>query len=197
MPNNQTNKNSTLILKISKKLFWKYGLRKVSVEEICKEAGISKMTFYRNFKNKNEVAKLIMEELATISKQEFDDILNQDINFPNKISKLLEIKKEYSKKISYELVKDIYHPSCSELKAILEQNRSKQLKALRTFFRQGQKDGWVNKKLSIDFILYMMEDIGKKIEDEKLIAMYKNPSKLILHLTEIFFYGIAENNQKK
>ncbi|RKY44359.1 MAG: TetR/AcrR family transcriptional regulator, partial [Candidatus Neomarinimicrobiota bacterium] len=35
------------IVETGKKLFYRYGIKKVSVEEICKEAGVSKATFYK------------------------------------------------------------------------------------------------------------------------------------------------------
>ena len=40
------------ILTKGKELFWKYGIKRVAIEEICKQAHVSKMTFYKYFKNK-------------------------------------------------------------------------------------------------------------------------------------------------
>ena len=45
------------ILLAAKELFWKFGFKRVSVEEVCKEAQVSKMTFYKHFKNKIELVK--------------------------------------------------------------------------------------------------------------------------------------------
>jgi AcrR family transcriptional regulator len=35
------------IASTAEKLFMKFGIRRVSVEEICREASVSKMTFYK------------------------------------------------------------------------------------------------------------------------------------------------------
>ncbi len=40
----KSNPKRELILSTGKDLFWKFGFRRVTIEEICKEAGISKMT---------------------------------------------------------------------------------------------------------------------------------------------------------
>ena len=40
------------IVKIGKDLFYKYGIKRVSVEEICAKANVSKMTFYKFYNNK-------------------------------------------------------------------------------------------------------------------------------------------------
>ena len=54
MANNISSKKYQDIKKKGKELFWKYGTKRVTVEEICREAGVSKMTYYKFFKNKNE-----------------------------------------------------------------------------------------------------------------------------------------------
>ena len=64
MIDSKKSKSFISIQKSAKTLFWKYGMARVTVEEICREAGVSKMTFYRNFKNKNEVAKQVLIHLA-------------------------------------------------------------------------------------------------------------------------------------
>ena len=45
-----------ILFSTAKNLFFKFGLRRVSVEEICIKASVSKMTFYRNFNNKEHIA---------------------------------------------------------------------------------------------------------------------------------------------
>ncbi|NOZ62096.1 MAG: TetR/AcrR family transcriptional regulator, partial [Calditrichaeota bacterium] len=44
-------------------LFFRYGIRRVTVEEICRTAGVSKMTFYKYFKNKIDLVKKLMEKI--------------------------------------------------------------------------------------------------------------------------------------
>jgi AcrR family transcriptional regulator len=55
------SKKEVAILKAGREFFWKYGFRKVTVDEICKAAGVSKMTFYRYFKDKATLAKTIFD----------------------------------------------------------------------------------------------------------------------------------------
>ncbi len=48
------------IVEIASELFRKYGVKRVTVEEICTTAQISKMTFYKYFANKKELADYII-----------------------------------------------------------------------------------------------------------------------------------------
>ncbi len=56
MSNLENNEKYKDILETGQELFWKFGFRRVTIEEICKEAGISKMTFYKYFSNKMDLA---------------------------------------------------------------------------------------------------------------------------------------------
>ena len=50
----------------AQELFREYGLNKVSVEEICDRAGVSKMTFYRQYRNKIDLLGSIFATMRTL-----------------------------------------------------------------------------------------------------------------------------------
>ena len=57
------------ILKAAKELFTKYGFKKVSMDEIASETGVTKKTVYSYFSSKEELLKdVIKEELQSIRK---------------------------------------------------------------------------------------------------------------------------------
>lgn len=53
------NKTEQRILQVSENLFSQRGWQRVSISEICDDAKISRVTFYRYFKNKNALLKHI------------------------------------------------------------------------------------------------------------------------------------------
>ena len=48
------------IVETATDLFMRFGVKRVTVEEICRTAQISKMTFYKYFNNKIELAEYII-----------------------------------------------------------------------------------------------------------------------------------------
>lgn len=54
MADQSQNIKQQFILSAGKELFWKHGVKRVTVEEICVQASVSKMTFYKFFMNKRE-----------------------------------------------------------------------------------------------------------------------------------------------
>lgn len=51
------------IVKTSSRLFFKNGLRKVSIDEICKELHISKKTFYSQYKSKEDLVRDVLVDM--------------------------------------------------------------------------------------------------------------------------------------
>ncbi|WP_372931944.1 TetR/AcrR family transcriptional regulator, partial [Mariniphaga sediminis] len=59
MKENKKSKKYLEIMKTARELFWKHGFRRVTIQEICEKAGVSKMTFYKHFPNKIDLAKTV------------------------------------------------------------------------------------------------------------------------------------------
>ena len=80
--NSSSNSNkSQLIVETATDLFMRYGVKRVTVEEICQTAKISKMTFYKYFKNKKVLAEHIIYSILDYAQIEFDAIWNEVSTF--------------------------------------------------------------------------------------------------------------------
>ena len=54
------SKKQQQIIETAEELFFRHGIKRVTVEEICQKASVSKMTFYKYFANKNDLAEHII-----------------------------------------------------------------------------------------------------------------------------------------
>jgi len=184
-------KNKQKIINAAKHLFWKYGFRKVSVEEICKEAKLSKMTFYKFFPNKIELAKKIFEDLADEGLKQYIEIMNSNISIEKKIEKMLILKKEFTKNISKEFIMDFYKDTKLGLKDFIEQKTNEiQIESIN-LFKKGQEEGLYRKEIKPDFYLYMYKKMSEIFFDDELLKIYKSPNELIMEITNFFVYGIS------
>ena len=61
------------ICREGRKIIWKHGIKRVSIEEICREAGVSKMTFYKYFPNKLELVKSLFDILFDENHEKLSD----------------------------------------------------------------------------------------------------------------------------
>lgn len=65
------------ILKISLDLFFKYGIKRVTMDDIAKELGMSKKTIYQFYKEKDDLVNQLTEIELDKETGKFDDIKNQ------------------------------------------------------------------------------------------------------------------------
>lgn len=111
----------TDVLERVRELFFKYGVRSVSMEDICRDLGISKKKLYQLFSSKNE----LVEKLLLLERENFE-IIFDTYNFEgvNAIDILLTVSKEVgdrfrdiSPSMTFDLKKyypDIYHNHIEE-----------------------------------------------------------------------------------
>jgi len=185
------------IMGTAKTLFWKHGIRRVSVEEICKEAGVSKMTFYRFFPNKTELAKTVLRKVFEDSMVEYRELMASDIPFEEKVRSTLKMKFEGTRDISAELVKDIYSHPDPELGHYLEDRTREAWKEIFNDYSQAQQKGWIRKDLRITFLFYVLNKMQEMAVDEQLQAQYENTSDMIMEIANFFFYGILPREPQK
>ena len=185
-----TNEKYTSILKTSHDLFWKFGIRRVTIEEICREASVSKMTFYRFFSNKSELAREVVKNLFDEMLKDYRKLMSEDIPFKEKIEKQLLMKFEGTKEISSELVKEIYGDQNSELFIYWKSRADEMLKLVFEDYSYAQKNGWIRKDIKIEYIIYMSNKVSEIASDENLQKLYPDMRSLIMEIANMFFYGL-------
>jgi AcrR family transcriptional regulator len=183
-------KSHSILLSTAKSLFWKHGIRRVKVSEICREAGVSKMTFYRNFKNKNDLAEQMVEGIIQQSMGEYQAMMQSDRPFPEKVRGIVALKHKWSKGISKEFVMDLMQMEDKHIAMKFETYRQKQLQNLMADLAKAQAEGWIRAEVSLDFLLYTLNDMSAKMMDPQLNSLYENEEDLIMELTNFFFYGV-------
>lgn len=139
------------ILKKSGEMFFKLGIRSVSIDDICHELGISKKTFYVYFASKDElVAQLLHVSIDTMAKKMEEWLRLHD--FRQLISILLT-QKDVNKKdvrcvpqLLYDLKK--YYPQ--QFVQFQLQLFDVQKDYLMQYLQQGIREGLVREQLDVE-----------------------------------------------
>ncbi|NPD44058.1 MULTISPECIES: TetR/AcrR family transcriptional regulator [unclassified Lentimicrobium] len=197
MRNEKHNKSYKTLLETAKPLFWKYGVKRVSVEEICKEAKVSKMTFYRHFKNKNELALEIMLKIFDKGLLDYRQVMAQDIPFVQKIEEIISLKFQNTQDVSEEFIKDIYVNGDITTQKMIEEYSETMLLEFKQDLANAQKKGWIRKDIKIEFIMKMRDQITQLLNDDSFLAIYKTPQEAIMEVTRFFFYGLMNSEEAK
>jgi len=180
------------LVETAKELFFRYGIRRVSIEEICQEAGVSKMTFYRYFPNKAAIAKHVLESIYNEGRERINSILAMDLPFEERLKKVLVTKMEYADKYSREFIKDLMMGTEPELKKYIEEETKHSLNELRKIFLDAQKKGEIRSDIKVDFIIYMMNIMREVFKDENLQKLYPDFASLMKDAFNFFYYGVLK-----
>lgn len=184
------NQKLVQILETSRELFWKHGIKRISIEEICSKAGVSKMTFYKHFKNKNELVKEILNRIIEDGIERYRKMMDQDIPFEEKVRQSLIMKMEGTDRMSQEFFNDYYLHADPEMSVFVQEKISQNMGMIMSDYLEAQKKGEIRKDIKPQFILYFINHIYEMMKDPQLESLYSDPQEIIMELTNFFFYGI-------
>lgn len=77
------------IIKAAKGLFTKYGLKKVSMDEIASEAGVTKKTVYTYFQSKEELLKYCIKEELGNMKKIIENVESKNLDFLTTVNEVI------------------------------------------------------------------------------------------------------------
>lgn len=185
------------IIKTAYKLFWKHGIRRVSIEEVCREANVSKMTFYRFFSNKAELGQVVIDKIIDESIEKYREIMSRDISFEEKMKEQLLLKFEGTKEISAEFINDVFSNEKLGLKEHWLKRADEFSHEVRRDLSVAQKQGIIRKDLKLDFVFYLNNKAAEIFSDPKLLEMYSSMQELIMEYANLIFYGIFPRNNNE
>ncbi|MEM5947544.1 TetR/AcrR family transcriptional regulator [Spirochaetia bacterium 38H-sp] len=172
------------IINTATNLFLTKGYDTVSIEEIIRNTGIAKGTFYHHFKSKEELLETIVELMAEESLQQLKQILEDD-----SLSILEKTKRITNKATQYKLdrlpviietLKTWLNPASLTMRKKLEElTYKKTLPFYKEYIIQGQKEGTfdigrMNPSNAARFIITLSLAITTEVA-EYLLGLAKNP----------------------
>ena len=187
----KNNKKYIAILDASRELFWKHGIRRVSIEEICQKAQTSKMTFYRYFNDKTDLARKVIDKFYDEGIINFRKIVQEDTPISEKMQKMIQMKLEGSTDISNEFIQDLLSNTSPELSLYFKEKMEFIYTVVINEFKIGQKDGWIRKDLNIEFMFFYFQKTALLLADKEFLSQFRSPQEMILEVTNLIIYGIV------
>ena len=182
-------KKKTQIVQAADQLFKKFGIKKVTVEEICLEAGASKMTFYKYFANKIELVKYLWQQMTDDSMQKLDELDRRDIPFTEKIKIMLKMKEEATSQMGNQYIHD-YLNMIPDLQSFYNKIFGEVMVKFMDIIRRAQESGEVRKSMRPEFFLAVVQQLTELAKNEKLAAIYDNYTEFALEVNNFLYYGI-------
>jgi AcrR family transcriptional regulator len=171
------------IIEAAKTLFYKYGVKRVTVEEICQESNVSKVTFYRYFKNKSDLVNTIRDTLMETGFSKFDEINSLPLSYPEKVELMTAWRIEFFSSMKNEFIKEVIDIEnvASEIKQRYMLN-----------IKQAQQNGEIDPNLSAELIWLVTEKFNEIVKEGKWEDYLTNHTETQAQLRQMYFYGIIK-----
>ena len=141
------------IIKTAGDMFFRLGIRSVSIDDICHELGMSKKTFYVYFASKDELVEQLLQANINYMASKMEDLLKTG-DFKQLVAKFIKHQEEEKNdvrrvpQLAYDL-KKYYHQQFAQF----QRNCFKtQKEYIRRYLEQGQKEGLVRANLNIELV---------------------------------------------
>jgi AcrR family transcriptional regulator len=174
-------KKKTQIIKTATDLFFRFGSKRVTVEEICETAGVSKVTFYKYFNNKVDLIRHIRDELIGVAFAKFDEISAMDIDYPEKIELMTRWRIEFFSQMKNEFIHELF-----TLDEVVDEVKRRYLKNIS----DAQEKGEIRSDLSPEFIWLVSEKLTGIVRDESWKTVFKDYGEFQKQMRTLFFFGL-------
>jgi AcrR family transcriptional regulator len=183
------------LLKSGHDLFWKYGFKRVTIDEICKKADVSKMTFYKHFQDKFELAKRVFDRVVEEGFDRYRKIINDESPAPEKIRKLIMMKVEGTNDISPEFINDFYTGS-GEMTRYVENKTKEMWDLVIKDFADLQEKGIYRRDIKPELVIKIQTKIIELLDDKSVTSLYDSQQDLLMEFTKFMFYGVSPLNDQ-
>lgn len=178
------------IIESARQLFWKHGFKRVTIDELCEAANVSKMTFYKFFANKVELAKEMFAKESSNGVAMFKQILHGPGTPAEKVQNIVQLKISGTTEISREFLIDFYQDSNNGLREFVkEQSRLAWVEIIEEI-RQAQSIGILSKEIKPELFLHVTQTMSSLVTNHELLSLYETPSQLISELMQLMAYGL-------
>lgn len=176
------------ILEAALTLFLKYGVQKVSVAEIAREANVSQVTIYNYFESKDNLIREVIIYYTNKIWTEYEDLFESKMPFPEKVKKIIFDKSLVANQINEEFFQYFMKEYSTEDNYLLRFYTETALPRFMELFAEGKAQGYIDPTISDEAIIFYLQMFAEYMRREEI-------SETVLPMTEdltkLFFYGIT------
>ncbi|MBS1486885.1 MAG: TetR/AcrR family transcriptional regulator [Bacteroidetes bacterium] len=186
------------ILEGSEKLFMKYGVRSITMDDIARHLSVSKKTLYQYFVDKDELVMMVSKKYMAANKARHDEMVKTSENAIDELHKLSVCMRESLGAINAPLLFDIqkYHPKAW---SIWQTHKLDFIyNSVVRNLKQGIKDGHFREDLNPHIIASLRMGIIEMCFDEKIFPPARfNLAEVHVQVFEHFVFGLTTEKGKK
>jgi AcrR family transcriptional regulator len=192
----KTDEKRQKIINAARALFNRtHDIKRVSLEDIADEAGVSPTTIYNNFGDRETLLYELIKELASQNLERNRTIIRSALPFPQKLINVISGKMDIAEKMNGELIEKLITQD-KRITPFIDELYEQEIKPLwREILAEGKKQGYIDTTLDDAALLAYLDILqaGLKARPEFFINFSENMN-LFEQLTRLMFYGFLRKD---
>jgi AcrR family transcriptional regulator len=136
----------------AKQLYFKYGIRSVSMDDIAVGLGMSKKTIYQYFADKDELVDAIVEDDIKEARSDCQECFVQSTNAVEEIFLTLDRMLEHLGQLNPTILYDLHKFHFQSFRKFQEHKNSFLLEIIRKNLERGKEEGLYREDINIDIL---------------------------------------------
>ena len=143
------------ILKAAVDLFWRYGVKSVTMDDIAKELGISKKTIYQQFNDKDAIVKEVVEQELACEKVDMNRLETEASDPIEEVMRTSDYIRASFATVSPVLLNDLkkYHPKAWNL--FQKHKHEHIIQSISGNLERGMKIGYYRRDIDVGVLARM------------------------------------------
>lgn len=179
----RTQQKKDAIVQAALKLFKEKGFVHVSIKDIAEESGVSSVSLYNYFGSKEGVVKECANVLMQNTIRMATELLKQDIEFKDKLSRVLAICADQDYQllctpgaVEDQVLANLYSESTNKIR----------MELIQEFIELGKKEGAIHSSVSLETLLELLNAVGTL---QASWARAGNYNHKMAELNQLLLYG--------
>ncbi len=162
-------------------LFSRYGVRRVTVQEICRTAGVSKVSFYKHYRNKHDLVDRIRDDLIAEGFAAYDEISARDIPYPEKVDLMTRWRAEHLASLNDEFRRELF--ANPEVEAQVK-------KRFLANMSQARDQGHIRADIAGELVWLVSEKLQELVREGSWKQAFPDYEEFQKQMRRLFFYGL-------
>ncbi len=173
-----------------------YGIKRITIDILAEECGISKKTFYKIFRSKDDLVWIVVNEKFDRLQKEFREIDTHERDPLKKLYRFVEITLEQFGAVSTPMLQDMqkFYPEVNEQ---LERFRNDRVNLIKEAVREGILSG-IFENINLSIVAgFLTGAISKVLTPEFILENNLSVKETLRSFSELFLFGIVKKEWQK
>jgi AcrR family transcriptional regulator len=184
------------ILDVSEKLLFRYGYKNLNLDDVAKEAGISKTTLYKTFDSKYLVTSEVIGRLLVSTETTMTELLEAELPLAEKLKQSIEIISNIYTKMDREFLFDLEN-SLPELWEEIDQARGRKRDLITALLIKEQRCGVIRKDIDTALLSAQILTLIRGLYNPGFFLANKVTSDAVAQsIVTVILHGCAANKSE-